>query len=729
MTHPLSCPAPLPPVDRRRRRAVALATAALLTALGVSTGVARTASAAPPAGLVTTWGYGSPVSPAALGTEGATQVDAGSAHSLALTPDGHVVAWGDDEAGGTDVPESLADKTVTAVSAGGGHSLALTSDGEVTAWGYGEWGEGDSPASLQGKEVTAVSAGGTHNLALTSDGHVTAWGDPEYGATDVPASLADKTVTAISAGQHVSLALTSDGQVTAWGLSDDSLGGVPASLTGKTVTAISAGVLTNLALTSDGKVIAWGDDAHGQTDVPASLADKTVVAVSAGMFYSLALTSDGRVTAWGDDSYDQTDMPASLSDQSVTAISAGGLIGVALVRGTTPEVTSSPLSEDVPLGTAASFSASASSRPAPTVQWQRADPGGAFADVPGATSTTYTFTPVVTDDGATFRAVFTSSGGTTTTGAARLSIADHRPSAEDLDVTTGFETATPVLLSGSDPDGDALTYTIADPPAHGTLTGTAPAVTYTPAAGFSGVDTFTYRVDDGRRITPAATVRVTVSPRSCVASAPERQLQVDTGERDRDGVVRSPKLTTARPGELLVAFVAANGPAKGGQAVTKVTGGGLTWTRVQRDRTARGTSEVWQAYASKKLGSTRVTARLAKHGYSVTLTVAAFTGARPTVGSAAHRAGARSAPRVSLTPQAPGSVVWAVGRVVGSRYRPVPAPGQDVVHRQTFRSPSTGYWTQRTTAATASATPVTLSDRATARTWGYTAVEIRSACG
>ena len=39
----------------------------------------------------------------------------------------------------------------------------------------------------------------------------------------------------------------------------------------------------------------------------------------------------------------------------------------------------------------------------------------------------------------------------------------------------------PIVLTGSDPDGDALTFALATGPAHGTLSGTPPDLTYTPA--------------------------------------------------------------------------------------------------------------------------------------------------------------------------------------------------------------------------------------------------------
>ena len=45
-------------------------------------------------------------------------------------------------------------------------------------------------------------------------------------------------------------------------------------------------------------------------------------------------------------------------------------------------------------------------------------------------------------------------------------------------------------LEASDPENDPLTYTIVQQPVHGTLTGTAPTLTYQPDAGFADLDIF-----------------------------------------------------------------------------------------------------------------------------------------------------------------------------------------------------------------------------------------------
>jgi hypothetical protein len=78
-------------------------------------------------------------------------------------------------------------------------------------------------------------------------------------------------------------------------------------------------------------------------------------------------------------------------------------------------------------------------------------------------------------------------------------------------VTTAEDTAKAIVLTGSDADGDALTYTIVTQSTNGTLSGTAPSVTYTPALNYNGSDSFTFKVNDGTADSAVATVSLTVT--------------------------------------------------------------------------------------------------------------------------------------------------------------------------------------------------------------------------
>ncbi|PYQ35731.1 MAG: hypothetical protein DMF57_02140, partial [Acidobacteria bacterium] len=86
-----------------------------------------------------------------------------------------------------------------------------------------------------------------------------------------------------------------------------------------------------------------------------------------------------------------------------------------------PAVTTQPTNQTVCNGATATFTAAASGTPAPTVQWQVSS-GGPFSDIPGATSTTLTFTATSADNGKQYRAVFTNSCSTATTNAATLTV-------------------------------------------------------------------------------------------------------------------------------------------------------------------------------------------------------------------------------------------------------------------------------------------------------------------
>lgn len=68
-----------------------------------------------------------------------------------------------------------------------------------------------------------------------------------------------------------------------------------------------------------------------------------------------------------------------------------------------------------------------------------------------------------------------------------------------------------VTLLGIDPDGQQLSFAVAELPKHGSLTGIAPNLKYTPAKGFTGADTFTYFANDGQANSKPAMVVISVS--------------------------------------------------------------------------------------------------------------------------------------------------------------------------------------------------------------------------
>ena len=84
------------------------------------------------------------------------------------------------------------------------------------------------------------------------------------------------------------------------------------------------------------------------------------------------------------------------------------------------------------------------------------------------------------------------------------------PVADSQSITTVTGYYTPITLTGSDADGDPLTFIIVDYPDHGTLDGDAPFLEYQSNAGFVGTDSIKFVVQDGFGQSATATVSITV---------------------------------------------------------------------------------------------------------------------------------------------------------------------------------------------------------------------------
>jgi hypothetical protein len=87
------------------------------------------------------------------------------------------------------------------------------------------------------------------------------------------------------------------------------------------------------------------------------------------------------------------------------------------------------------------------------------------------------------------------------------------PVAYDSTVTMNENTPVEIILHATDPDGDTMTYSISSGPSDGTLgTITGNMVVYTPAADYTGVDSFIFRAHDGTCDSNTATVTLAVEP-------------------------------------------------------------------------------------------------------------------------------------------------------------------------------------------------------------------------
>ena len=93
-----------------------------------------------------------------------------------------------------------------------------------------------------------------------------------------------------------------------------------------------------------------------------------------------------------------------------------------------------------------------------------------------------------------------------------INVQNEQPVADDKEITVSKNAQRSFSLTAADPNHDPLTYTIVTPPSHGALspTGTGPSRTYTPAMGYQGADSFTFKVSDGSLDSEIATVSINV---------------------------------------------------------------------------------------------------------------------------------------------------------------------------------------------------------------------------
>ncbi|MGJ8661061.1 MAG: Ig-like domain-containing protein, partial [Bacteroidota bacterium] len=123
--------------------------------------------------------------------------------------------------------------------------------------------------------------------------------------------------------------------------------------------------------------------------------------------------------------------------------------------------------------------------------------------------------------------------------------ANNPPVAQDQSITTDEDAATAVMLTGSDLDGDDLTYTIVSGPTNGILTGNAPDLIYTPSENYNGADIFTYQVNDGELDSNIATVSIVVNSGNDLPIAEDVTITIDANDQESLTLIGSDSETAA----------------------------------------------------------------------------------------------------------------------------------------------------------------------------------------
>jgi alpha-tubulin suppressor-like RCC1 family protein len=316
----------------------------------------------------------SPVRVAEL--SGVVSLSAGSQHSVAVRHDGSAWAWGQSSFGQLGDGSQGATRThpvrigsandAHMVAAGALHSVLLTTDGALRAWGRnvdGQLGISSwtdlfaSPRTLRDRlsNVTAVSVAAWHSLALV-DGWLWSWGSDRSGALGHGTSssglylprrvMAMASPSSMAAGAAswggVSATIDASGDLWTWGDNDQGVlghGSTTEATSPTRVTAVSnvadvaVGQAFMIARIADGTLWSWGRNPQGQLGIgsttssstPARLTTLTTVSrVAAGTTHAIALRADGTVWAWGGNLYGQLGDGTTTGKTSPTPISFEG---------------------------------------------------------------------------------------------------------------------------------------------------------------------------------------------------------------------------------------------------------------------------------------------------------------------------------------------------------------------------------------------------------------------
>ncbi|CAL1678628.1 unnamed protein product [Lasius platythorax] len=252
---------------------------------------------------------------------------------LALTEEGEVYSWQfskerkSDDGSRTLVSASkptrvagLSEKRIVDIACGSYHSLALTNDGKVYAWGenkhrqlgyvhdYGSDLPRQVKHELEGKKIDHIACGSMFNMVVT-EGKLYGWGNNENGQISIYITPVTTTDT------------ISEKPIFFWGIEtfvtnvqveSQKYYEYPHKITvvsGKAIVKVACGSRHTLALTDEGKIYAWGKNDKGQVGVKNNLeisapvmvdVPEMVLDIAAYDNLSVAVGSNRTVFVWGD---------------------------------------------------------------------------------------------------------------------------------------------------------------------------------------------------------------------------------------------------------------------------------------------------------------------------------------------------------------------------------------------------------------------------------------------
>ncbi len=363
-------------------------------------------------------------------------------------------------------PSELQNVPESVLSAGSEHTCGLKPDGSVHCWGANSSGQ----AQDQAGPFSQVSAGDAHTCGLRLDGSVDCWGSSAW-VEDQPGPF-----TQVSVGYYFACGLKSNGTADCWGYKADGQDQAGP------FTQLSSGLNYTCGVGPNGGAKCWGWYPGGISgDQPGPFTQ-----VSTGWWHACGLKTDGSADCWGSNKDSSGNYIGQAEDRAgpFTQVTAGGFHTCGLKPNGSVECwglndNGQATAQDGPfLEISAGYRHVCGLKLDASVDCWGNNLYGQAEDQAGP------FGPY---------------GGFNTP-----------PVANDVSVTTAVNTPVGIVLSATDADNDPLTYYVGGWPQHGTLQGTPPNLTYTPATDFYGQDSLRYLANDGKANSNEATVNITV---------------------------------------------------------------------------------------------------------------------------------------------------------------------------------------------------------------------------
>ena len=511
--------------------------------------------------------------PIQVPSSGAAQVAAGDYHTSIVKMDGSLWACGYNYYGqlgdGTTTnrysPVQVLSSAVIQIAAGRYHTLMVKTDGSLWACGYnssGQLGDGtttqrNSPVQVLSSGVAQVAAGNHHTLILKTNGSLWACGNNNYGQLGdgtttnrtAPVQILSSGVAQAAGGAYHTLIVKTDGSLWACGRNNyGQLGDgttatrtTPVQILTSGVAQVAAGDDHTLILKADGSLWACGNNGSGRLGdgtttnryAPVQILPSGVAQVAAGGAYTLIVKTDGSLWACGYNASGQLGDGTTTTRYSPVQVFASGVQGIACSYSHSIVLTAFECN----------FPPTAIAKTVLTTEdiatriWLPAD---------DAERVTLAYTIVNAPQhgmlaGTGFDRVYTPETNWSGTDSFTFTVADDKgavsapatvtitvepvndpPVIAEGDAVSptmdedGVPTPFAITLHAADADNPVLTWSVATPASHGTAsasgTGAAKVISYTPAANWSGADSFVVRVDDGNGAADSITVSVAVNP-------------------------------------------------------------------------------------------------------------------------------------------------------------------------------------------------------------------------